>query len=372
LRAFSDNFNTLEAAEAAAFARSVGKKLFAAVNIYASDSDFGQIRECLSELDKMKIDGLIISDMGVLENALRFAPNTPVHISTQANTTNAEAIKFYKRLGARRVVLARELKLDQIKKIRDAVDGIELECFVHGAMCVSYSGRCLLSNYLTDRGSNQGKCAQPCRWEYRIREASRPDNGGELDVFEDARGTYFMNGRDLCMIEHLDKLIDAGVDSFKIEGRMKSEYYAACVVNAYRRAFDNLKNGLNFDGMLRAELDKVGNRGYTTGFYFENDNNNAAINLQTSKAQSDYVFIANVLAYDERRGAIVIEQRNRFKRGDVLEIVSSGENFLKKLTVEYMEDEKGDEVADAARVQQKLFIKTDIRLKEYDILRRKI
>ncbi|MDR1940422.1 MAG: U32 family peptidase [Clostridiales bacterium] len=370
LRAFSDGFSLDDTRTAVGFAHERGKKIFVALNIYPSNSDFGRIRQYLSDIGKIGADGVIVSDLGVLQNALKFAPNVPVHISTQANTTNAEAVRFYKSLGVSRVVLARELTLDEITEIRNETDGIELECFVHGAMCMAYSGRCLLSNYLTGRSANKGKCVQACRWEYETGEGEEQDGGRGLTVSEDGRGTYFMNSKDLCLIEHIDKLIEAGIDSFKIEGRMKSEYYTACVVNAYRRAVDNYNNGVaDFCAGLADELKKVGNRGYTTGFYFEK--NAAAINEKSSKAQSQYIFAANVLGYDEGRGAIVAEQRNAFRKGDVLELVSSGENFLKAFTVSRIEDENTNGIEAASRVQQRLFIKSDIRAEKYDVLRKK-
>ncbi|MDR3264295.1 MAG: U32 family peptidase [Clostridiales bacterium] len=364
LRAFSDNFALEDIRTAVNFARSQSKKVFVALNIFPRSGDFGAIREYMSALKDVKPDGIIIGDIGVLFNALKYIPEIPVHISTQANTTNADAVSFYKSLGVKRVVLARELTIDEIKEIKDAVDGIELECFVHGAMCISYSGRCLLSNYLADRDSNGGKCVQACRWEYRLKEMS---SDKELSISEDSKGTYIMNSKDLCMIEHIAELIKAGADSFKIEGRMKSEYYVGSVVNAYRRALDAYRVGQRADEKLLDELKKVGNRGYTTGFYLkENDH----INTLSSKTQGENTFVAEVSGYDEEKGAVIAEQRNRFKKGDVLEVLSPDGNFLKKLTVDYMYGADGETVDDALRVQQTIYIKTDLKLKKHDILRK--
>ncbi|MDR1905475.1 MAG: U32 family peptidase [Clostridiales bacterium] len=364
LRAFSDNFSIDDIKTGTEYAHSLNKKVYAAVNIYPRTKDFASITEYMLALKKIGVDGLIISDLGVLYAAISHVPELPVHISTQANTVNAQAVRFYKNLGVKRVVLARELSIEEIKEIKDLSDGVEIECFVHGAMCISYSGRCLLSNYLADRDSNKGECVQACRWRYRIKEET---SDIESEICEDKHGSYILNGKDLCMIEHLDKLIKAGVDSFKIEGRMKSEHYVGSVVNAYRRAIDAFAVGKSVDPKLRDELKKTGNRGYTTGFYLgKNDH----INALSSKNMTEAVFIADVLGYDEARGAIIIEQRNRFRKGDVLEVLSVGEYFLKTVEVKEMFDEEGNTVEDARRVQQKLFIKTDLKLKKHDILRK--
>ncbi|MDR2047605.1 MAG: U32 family peptidase C-terminal domain-containing protein [Clostridiales bacterium] len=438
LRAFADNFSLDDMKIGADFAHAAGKKIFVALNAFPRSREFGAIREYLVELRGIGADAVIVSDPGVLNTVLKYTPELPVHISTQANTVNAEAVGFYAGLGVKRVVLARELSLDEIREIRDAVPGVELECFVHGAMCISYSGRCLLSNYFTGRDSNRGECVQACRWKYRVKRreirdgedsidacgdavferrknadsadagaASLPAfllNGGEYPIgevsgdgfcgvlTEDERGTYILNGKDLRMIEHLDKLIDAGVDSFKIEGRMKSEYYVACAVNAYRRALDaylcggdpdlgaearlprdradakrdKIGNFVRAARLLSAELEKIGNRGYTTGFYLgENDH----INTDSSRTAGGNAFIASVSGYDENRGALVVEQRNRFKRGDVLEALSCGGNFLKTLTVGDMYGENGELIEDAKIVMQKIYLKTDLRLDRFDILR---
>ena len=364
LRAFSDNFELSEIREAVTFARAVNKKIYAAVNAYQRTEKFGALNDYIEALNGFGIDAVIVSDMGVLALLRRSFKDIKIHLSTQANTLNAEAVRFYRDLGVARIILARELSIDEIARIRDEVRDIELECFVHGAMCVAYSGRCILSNYMTGRDANSGKCAQACRWRYGIREISR---GDELTVEEDEHGTYLLNSKDLRMIEHLDKLIKVGVDSFKIEGRMKSEYYVGSVVNAYKRALDAVLDG-GFAELtaLSSELEKTANRGYTTGFYLgEGD----TINRESSKMRGDAVFAAKVLGYDEQKAAILVEQRNAFKKGDVLEAVSDGPDFLKQIKADVMYNTDGEPVEQAKRVQEKIYIASEIKLNPYDMLR---
>ena len=260
LRAFAGNFTDNEIIKATQYAHKLGKKVYITINILAHESDFDGLKEYLCELEKAKVDAVIVSDLGIIEYIKEFAPSLTIHVSTQANILNSYAIKFMARLGIKRIILARELSIEEIKKIRANIPSdIELECFVHGAMCISYSGRCLLSNYLTGRDSNRGACAQCCRWEYTITEKSR--KGEQYEIQEDERGTYILNSKDLNMIEHLKELEDAGITSIKIEGRMKSPYYVANVVNAYRRALD-LKENISQEQMtlLKDELNKTSHR----------------------------------------------------------------------------------------------------------------
>ena len=237
LRALSSNFTNEEMKEAVELVHSKGKKAYVTLNIYAHNKDFSGLKEYLEFLEKIKVDAVLISDLGMLEFVKTHAPNLPIHISTQANTTNKYSTAFYKKMGAERVVLARELSIEEIREIHETNPDIELEAFVHGAMCISYSGRCLLSNYLMNRDANHGECVQACRWKYYITEEKRLDK--HFEIQEDDRGTYIMNSKDLCLIEYLDQIIKAGVYSLKIEGRMKSPYYVGTVVNAYRRAIDS-------------------------------------------------------------------------------------------------------------------------------------
>lgn len=367
LRAFSGNFEEDELKEATDYAHSLKKKIYITVNIVAHNEDFDGLKEYLIYLQDIKVDGIIVSDIGIMNIAREFAPNLDIHVSTQANVTNKYTAKFYCDLGVKRLVLARELSIDEIKEIREYIPkDVEIETFVHGAMCISYSGRCLLSNYLTNRDSNRGACVQACRFEYSICEKSR--QGEHYDIQEDERGTYILNSKDLCMIRYIDELVKAGVTSFKIEGRMKSPYYVATVTNAYRRAIDGYLSGKQLDESLVEELEKTSHRRYTTGFYFGAKDKEY---LPSSMPIQTHEFMA-IVRVDWEDGYALIEQRNRFKVGDILEVLSPNETFNHQIKVVEMLDEKGNVVEDASKVQQILRLKTDIKLKDGDILRKKI
>ena len=369
LRAFSDNFDLEELKAAVDYCHTYGVKAYITINILAKNSDFEQLKDYVLYLDKIGVDAVIVSDIGVIDFIRKNAPNLTIHVSTQANVTNKYSAQFLVDMGVKRIILARELSIAEIKEIRDYIpEDIELETFVHGAMCISYSGRCLLSNYLTGRESNRGACVQACRWEYSIREKHR--KGEYYDIEEDDRGTYILNSKDMCMIEHLDKLRDAGVTSFKIEGRMKSPYYVATVVNAYRRAMDVLENTNNYSVSkeLVAELEKASHRRYTTGFFL-GDNEKEC--LESSMPVQTHEFMAIVLE-DQKDGKVLVEMRNRFKVNETLEVLSPNNTFNKQLLIENMTDENGVEVIDANQVQQKLYINTNIQLKAGDILRKKV
>ena len=359
LRAFAGNFDDQEIIKAINFLHEHGKKGYVTLNIVAKDSDFVGLDEYLKLLIDAKVDGLIVSDVGLIYYVRKNFPSLNVHVSTQANVNNSQSAKFFADLGCTRIVLARELSLNDIKKMHETLgDSVELEAFVHGAMCISYSGRCLLSNYLTGRDSNRGACVQACRWKYYIREENRTD---ELPIEEDERGTYILNSKDMCLIDHLQELKDAGIVSLKIEGRMKSDYYVASVVNAYRRALDGYKD---YD-VLHNELEKTSHRRYTTGFYFGADDKEY---LEDSMPVQTYVFIAKVVE-DALGGFVKVEMRNRFKVGDTLEILSADENFLKTIKIEKIIDSKGEEIDDAKRVQEIVTINCPYSLKKGDILR---
>lgn len=367
LRAFSGNFDLDELRDAVNYAHNLNKKIYVTINIVAHNNDFEGLKEYLEYLQEISVDGLIISDIGIMEMSKKYAPKLDIHVSTQANVTNKYAAKFYADLGVKRLVLARELSLEEIKEIREYIPkDVELECFVHGAMCISYSGRCLLSNYLTGRDSNRGACVQACRFEYSLCEKSR--NGEYYDIAEDERGTYILNSKDLCMIEYLADLIHAGVTSFKIEGRMKSVYYVATVANAYRRALDDLLLGKKFNVQLREELEKTSHRRYTTGFYYHSNDKEYT---ETSMPIQTHEFMA-VVKSDMCDGVVEIEQRNRFKVGEVLEVLSTTDTFNELIEVIELKDEDGNDVIDANKVQQKLYLKTRLNLKSGDILRKKI
>ena len=367
LRAFSGNFDEDEMKEAVYYAHNLNKKIYVTINILAHNSDFDGLIEYLQFLQNIAVDGVIVSDLGIISLIRENAPDLDIHVSTQANITNKYSAKFMTDLGVKRLVLARELSIDEIKEIRDFVPSdVEIETFVHGAMCISYSGRCLLSNYLNNRDSNRGACVQACRFEYTICEKSR--DGEKYEIQEDNRGTYILNSKDLCMIEHLHKLESNGITSLKIEGRMKSPYYVATVVNAYRRAIDDYTEGKQFNKELLVELEKASHRRYTTGFYFGSNDKEY---LESSMPIQTHEFMAIVKA-DTSNGVALIEQRNRFKVGDELEVLSPNDTFNRKIIVESMTDEKGNEVVDASLVQQRLYLKTDLLLKEGDILRKLI
>lgn len=360
LRAFAGNFEDDEIVKAMEYLHQHGKKGYVTLNIVANDSDFKNIDQFLELLVRAKVDGVIVSDTGMIFYMRKNFPSLNVHVSTQANVNNCYSAKFYADMGVTRIVLARELSISQIKEISRAVgDKVELEAFVHGAMCISYSGRCLLSNYMTGRDSNRGACVQACRWNYTIREVNKTE---EYPIEEDERGTYILNSKDLCMIAHLKELEEAGVTSLKIEGRMKSDYYVASVVNAYRRALDN-KNDLQ---TLETELEKTSHRRYTTGFYFGSDDKEF---LETSMPIQTAEFTAKVVE-DSKSGKVKVEMRNRFKIGDELEILSPTDSFLKKIKISSIENSKGEPIDDCKRVQEIVTINCPFDLKQGDILRK--
>ena len=371
LRALSSNFDYEEIKEAAKFVHSYGKKCYVTINVFARNSDFENLDEYLSVLVDAKIDAVIVSDLGLISYIREHAPSLPIHVSTQANTTNKYSVKAYKNLGIERVVLARELSIDEIREIHQSNKDMELEAFVHGAMCISYSGRCLLSNYLTGRDSNHGECVQACRWHYSIVEDSRPDM--PLEMQEDDRGAYILNSKDLCLIDYIDKIAEAGVTSFKVEGRMKSPYYVATVINAYRRAIDayyeSVKNGQQYKipESLAGELVKPSHRKYTTGFMFKDGN--IRQNLESSVQTQESKFVAIVIK--SNNDEVVVEMRNKFSVGDTLEILSPTDNFNKKITITKILDSKGESLESAKRVQEKVQIifDGDAKLAVGDILR---
>ncbi len=368
LRAFAGNFDDEEIETATKYAHDLGKKVYITINILAHEADFEELGEYLKQLVKYNVDAVIVSDLGVIQFIRENFPGLTIHVSTQANILNSFAIKLLYNLGVKRIILARELSIEEIKKIRqNTPKEIELEAFVHGAMCIAYSGRCLLSNYLTSRDANRGACAQACRWEYTITEKSR--KGDEYEIQEDDKGTYILNSKDLMMIEHLSELEDAGVSSFKIEGRMKSPYYVANTVNAYRRAMDLGKN-ISKEQMelLKNELYKSSHRKYTTGFYLGAKDKEC---LQSSSPVQTYEYMAYVIG-DSDGEKVLIEQRNRFKVGEVLQVLSPSNCFNQDIIVNKLTGEKGEDVLDAKNVQQKLYIYTNLPLKRGDILRKKI
>ena len=363
LRAFADNFTFDEMRQAIAYAHSAGKKVYVTCNVFVHAADFALVDEYAAMLRELNADGVIISDFGIFARFRKVAPELALHVSTQANVTNAAAAAAWVEWGAKRIVLARELTLDEIKEIAQTVgDRVELETFVHGAMCISYSGRCLLSDYLTGRHSNEGACAQCCRWEYSLLENSR---GEAFPIEEDGRGTYILNSRDMNMLAHLDELLKAGVTGLKIEGRVKSTYYVACIVNAYRRALDAIAAGKAIPPEVLLEPEKTSHRSFGTGFYFGAPGEY----YPSSKPQTDYDFCGIVA--DVFDGGAIVEMRNRFRVGDSLEVLAPHDGFLRSVPVTRMQDEAGAPIDEVTRVQQKVKLYTDIRLAPMDILRRK-
>ncbi len=369
LRAFSDNFSEEELIEAVKYTHGLGKKIYVTVNAFMKNADFEKLGDYFKFLYGAGVDAVIVTDPGAIYLAKSVAPNLELHLSTQANTLNKLSCKFWAQQGVKRIVLARELSLREIKEIKDFNDGLELEAFIHGAMCISYSGRCLLSNYLTGRDSNRGECVQACRWNYGIKDLSK--EGDYFPIEEDERGTYILNSKDLNLINYIGDMIKAGVCSFKIEGRMKGEYYLATVINAYRRAIDEFyEKGEEYkqNPLYLRELKKTFHRAFTTAYAF--GDNCETVNYENSQSTGDSLFIASVLDYSN--GVATVEMRNRFKVGDVLEVLSPTDTFNKTFVVTEIKNEKGEVIDDAKRVQEILKIKCDIPLKAGDMLRRSI
>lgn len=365
LRTFAGNFDLESLKWAVEYAHERNVKIYVTVNIIPHESDLEDLPQYISFLDSIHVDALICADLGVISIVRRIAPNMPIHVSTQANITNSESAKVFISMGVKRLILAREMTLEEIKRLRNNIpEDIELEAFVHGAMCISYSGRCLLSNFFTNRDANRGSCVQACRWEYAIREINKDQ---EYPIEEDERGTYILNSKDLCMIEHLDKLKAVGVDSVKIEGRMKTEYYVANIVNAYRMAIDylNTHEEFNLPEEIKNEVYKSSHRDYSYGFYFGDPKQN----LETSLPVSEYDFVAVVLE-DSTNGWTKVEMRNRFNIDSSLELLSKTKNNV-IINIEKIKDLDGCELSECKIPKQQVYIKCNQDLKKYEILRRK-
>ena len=359
LRSFSDNFSDEELSQAISYAHERGKKVYVCANIFAKNADFPALEQHFQLLERLGADGVLISDPGVFRLCRKCAPRLPVHISTQMNTMNAGTAALWQEMGAVRVVLARELSLKEIKEIHEANPTLEIEAFVHGAMCISYSGRCLLSDYFDGRPSNRGACVQACRFRYRV-QADEGKKGEWYDIEEDGRGTYLLNSKDLNMSAHLKELEEAGVCSFKIEGRMKSEYYLATVVNAYRRIIDG-----GYSDSLFSELSCAARREFTTAYML--GDNRETVAYDNSQTTGSCKFIATVEDYKE--GRLFVEMRNRFREGDVLEILSPNEHFGKQVCVKGLKDPAGEACLDAKLVQGRYSFECSYPLQKGDILR---
>lgn len=370
LRAFSDNFSEDEMMEAFAFAHQLNKRVYVTVNIFAHNADLELLPEYLEYLYSHGADGIIVSDLGVYRIARQVVPELPVHISTQANNTNWSSALMWQELGAKRIVLARELSLTEIAEIRSKTS-VELESFIHGAMCISYSGRCLLSNYLAGRDANRGECVQACRWKYYLVEETRP--GQFWPVVEDDKGTYIFNSKDLCMLPYIPQLVQAGLTSLKIEGRMKSVHYVASVVNIYRQAIDcyfSDPEKFVVEDYWREELEKISHRAYTTGFYFNKTTEHDQIYTTTSYMQT-HEFVGLVKSYDADCGRAVVEQRNNMKVGQEIEIVQPGVKAFTQI-IHDMKDVDGNNIEVAPHPQQIISLPVIRPVTKYAMLRRRI
>ena len=371
LRAKAKNFSPDEMKEGIEFAHEHGVKVYVTANILAHNYDLDGARAYFKELKEMKPDGLIIADPGMFTLAKEICPEIDVHISTQANNTNYETYRFWEKLGATRVVSARELSIKEIKEIREHIsDKMEIETFVHGAMCISYSGRCLLSNYFTSRDANQGACTHPCRWKYAVVEESRP--GEYLPVYENERGTYIFNSKDLCMIEHIPDLIDAGIDSLKIEGRMKTALYVATVARTYRKALDDFaESPEKYQENMPWYLDQISNctyRQFTTGFFYGKPNEETQI-YDSNTYVKEYTYLG-IVGEKYEQGWYKTEQRNKFSVGEMIEVMKpDGRNV--EVTVKAIYDEDGNSMESCPHPKQTLYIDLGMELDQYDILRRK-
>lgn len=342
-------------------AHALGARAYLTLNIFAYNNDIEHLEESIEIIKDANPDAIILSDLGVFRTVKKYMPDTPIHISTQANSLNYETARFWQDLGAKRVILARELPIADVAKIKEKVPDMELEVFVHGAQCVSYSGRCLISDYMTnnERKANQGNCSQPCRWSYKLVEQTRP--GQYFEINQTERGTHILSPKDLCLVEHLQKLVDAGIDSFKVEGRTKSLYYVSAVAKAYRAAMDEIFNNPKADlGKYFEELKKVGNRGYTQGFYL-GDNNSESYSYDISKGLAGSDFLCEFWDAD-KDGFFKVKIKNKILLGDELEIITPNEQFVAK--VMEIKNEKG-ESTEVANTNDEAFIKFSKAPKDY-------
>lgn len=371
LRVAADNFTNDEIKLGVDFAKARGKKVYLTANIIPHNKDIDEYGRFLNDVKDLGLDAVILSDLGMFDVTKELAPGLEIHISTQANNVNYRSAQKWYEMGAKRVILAREMSLDEISEIRRRTDkDLELEAFVHGAMCISYSGRCLLSNYMAGRDGNGGACAHPCRWKYYLMEEKRP--GEYMPVFENERGTFIYNSKDLCMINHIDKLVESGLTSFKIEGRVKSEFYVATVVAAYRRAIDSYfenPDAWEPNPEWLSELKKVSHRDYTTGFYFGRPGGTEQ-HYASSSYIREYDMVGVAEGYDEKTNMAKIVQKNRFFKGDEVEFLCPDGSFFTQ-KIEYMTDADGNEIEVANRPQSIAYVKTDKKVLKDSFMRKR-
>ena len=370
LRTASKNFTEEQMREAVDFVKKNNKKIYVTCNIIPHNDDFEGLESYLKYLQEVGVDAIIVADPGVLMIAKETVPDMEIHWSTQANNTNFNSARFWYKQGVKRVVTARELSFEEIKKIRDEIPSdMDIESFVHGAMCISYSGRCLMSNYMTGRDANRGSCAHPCRWKYSLVEEKRP--GEYFPIEEDERGTYFFNSKDLCMIEYVKELIEAGVSSFKIEGRVKTPYYVATVVRAYRMAIDEYyrdPENYRFNPIWMEELKKASYRDFTSGFYLDKPNGDSQ-NYGTSSYIRNYDFMGLVIKYDSERKMSLVDVRNRIFTGDNVEIIGPDCDTI-YTTVKSMFNENMEMIDVAPRPKELVWVDFGHELKENYIIRK--
>ncbi|MBC8630577.1 U32 family peptidase [[Eubacterium] tenue] len=372
MRSAAKNFNKEDMAEGVRFAHERGKRVFVTVNIIPRNEEFEQLEAYLKELDEIGVDAVIVSDPGVFSVVKRVIPNMEIHISTQASTSNSIASGFWYNQGAKRVVMARELSFKEIKEIRDNNPAdMDIEAFIHGAMCMSYSGKCVISNYTTGRDANRGACAQSCRWKYTLVEEQ--NNGEYKKVLDDVDAEFFFNTKDMCMIEYIPEIIESGINSFKIEGRMKTAYYVATTVRAYRMAIDEyLKDPENwkFNPMWLEELKKGSHRHFSTGFFLDKTSTKDQ-NYESASYVRNYDFIGVVRGHDEETGLPIVEQRNRMFVGDKIEIIGPGKETVHATILE-MYNEEGESIESAPHAKQIVKMKLDVEVEEYYMLRKPI
>ena len=367
LRAFADNFSNEELAEGIKYAHERGKKVHVTLNVFPHNDDLDGLEDYLTELYELGVDAIIVADPGIIMTAREVVPNLEIHLSTQANTVNYKTCEFWHKMGVKRVVLARELSLEEISKVHKKIpETMDMEIFIHGSMCMAYSGRCLLSNYLVGRDANRGSCAQPCRYKYSLVEEKR--EGEYMPIMEDEHGTYIMNSKDLCMIEHIPEIMQTGAVSFKIEGRMKSVYYVAATVKAYREAIDAYMaspENYKFDSRWLEEVSKPSHRQFYTGFYFDNEENKQ---IQSSSSYiRNYDVIGVVKSYDKETGIATIEHKNKAVEGDVVEVLRPvGPNAI--ITLNDLHNEKGEKIDSAPSSKMIYTAKVEEELEENDIL----
>lgn len=372
MRAAADNFTPDELAEAVKYAHERGVKVYLTVNTMPREYEYAALEKYFAQLANINIDALIIADIGVMMLAKRMLPNVEIHVSTQANSVSSHDCIAWYSLGAKRIVLARELSLKEIKAIRRAIpDEIEIECFIHGSMCISYSGRCLLSAHIVGRDANRGACAQPCRWNYSVSgcEIEEEKRKGVKIPIEEINGeTFIMASRDTCTVEHIPELIEAGIDSFKIEGRMKSAYYTAVVTNTYKMAMDSyFSEKYEYDPAWYRELESVTHREYATGYYFSDSHIDANL-APTNGYIKDKAYLATVISYDEEKQTALMSQRNKMCVGDGIELLTPG-RVGQPLTVGELYDESGAPITATSHPYMKFYMKTPVAMKEGDIIR---